>query len=152
MDGVHNKNSNIPLGGVSYSPNLLLMCSQRCSIGLRSGDCAGHCRRVNPWFLNHSWAFCRCVWGHCLADICSSCMTLFMSLPCEPPVASTLLSSPLTPFLQTSSMPLQQPFPLLSWNCTTCLTNSLEVSKHRSPPPTSYPFFCFFFCSSTASS
>src|SRR3979490_718770 len=40
-------NSNIPPGGVSYSPNLLLMCSQRCSIGLRSGDCAGHCRRVN---------------------------------------------------------------------------------------------------------
>src|SRR3979490_2266278 len=50
-------NSNIPPGGVSYSPNLLLVCSQRCSIGLRSGDCAGHCRRVNPSFLNHSWAF-----------------------------------------------------------------------------------------------
>ena len=62
-------NFNIPLGGISYSPNLLLMCSQRGSIGLRSGDCAGHCRRVNPWCLNYSWAFCRCVWDHYLADI-----------------------------------------------------------------------------------
>ena len=24
-------------------------------MGLRSGDCVGHCRRVNPWFLNHFW-------------------------------------------------------------------------------------------------
>ena len=33
------------------------MCSQTCSIGLRSGNCAGYCRSLNPWFLNHSWAF-----------------------------------------------------------------------------------------------
>src|SRR6266550_6640292 len=50
-------NSCTPLGGVSYCWSLALRCCQRCSMGFRSGDWAGHFRGVILLSENHSSAF-----------------------------------------------------------------------------------------------
>src|SRR5258706_3917526 len=54
-----------PVGGVSYCWSLALSCCQRCSMGFRSGDWAGHFRGMMLLSENHLSAFWRCVLGHC---------------------------------------------------------------------------------------
>ena len=78
-------NSNIPLSVISNSPNLLLICSQRYSIGSRSGDCASHYGRVNPLFWTIPGPFCRYVWGHfATSKICKVPIHLTINLTCMP--------------------------------------------------------------------
>jgi len=53
-----------PFGGTSYLPNLLFNHPINALWDLKSGDCTAMEGVWNPWFLNHSWLSCRCVWGH----------------------------------------------------------------------------------------
>ena len=56
--------SKIPAGAFSYSPSLFLRWFHRCSMGLISGDWAGHGRTLNPCSLNQVVAFLHlCFWA-----------------------------------------------------------------------------------------
>ena len=58
-------NSCTSLGGLLYMQSCCLRCSQRCSMGLRSRDCAGHDRTLISLSSNHSVAF----WDMCLGSL-----------------------------------------------------------------------------------
>ena len=56
-------NSRIPTGTLLYCPSLFLRRFHRCSMGLSSGDCAGHGRILNPYSLNQVVALLRLCFG-----------------------------------------------------------------------------------------
>src|SRR5882762_3568045 len=56
-------NSCTPLGGVSYCWSWALSCCQRCSMGFRSGDWAGHFMGMMLLSENHLSAFFEVCFG-----------------------------------------------------------------------------------------
>src|SRR5262245_21858830 len=48
--------SSMLVGSFLYAASRCLRCCHRCSIGFRSGDCAGHSSTETPWAASHSRA------------------------------------------------------------------------------------------------
>ena len=79
-------NSWTPLGGIGYSLNLFFKCTNKCLIGLRSGDQVGH---RSTWILlssNHLVAFFKICLGllSCWKILSSSSTSNFSKLSTTP--------------------------------------------------------------------
>src|SRR3979490_58529 len=77
-----------PLGGMSYCWSLALRCCQRCSMGFRSGDWAGHFMGMMLLSENHLSAFFEVCFGSL------SCWKYHLSLAIS---KLSILSSPPPP-------------------------------------------------------
>src|SRR5882762_451557 len=98
-------NSCTPVGCVSYFWSVALRCCQRCSMGFRSGDWAGHFRGMMLWSENHFSAFLEVCFGSlsCWKYRSSSAISRLSKLSSTPSSRiSQYCSASITPCTYTS--------------------------------------------------
>src|SRR5258705_7460459 len=133
-------NSCTPVGGVSYCWSLVLRYFQRCSMGFRSGDWAGHFRGMMLLSENHWSAFLEVCFGSlsCWKYHSSSAISKLSKLSSTPSsTISQYCSASILPCTSTSFPTLFQPIhpQTIRLFPPPCLTVGVVVWPDSGSPP-----------------
>ena len=148
-----SQSSKTPWEGTSYSPNFLFRWVLRCSIGFRSGDCAGHNKTSISWSWNQFLAFLQvclgllCCWKMMAPGSCHKMQGCFAGDPPESWYKGPhpFIQPPSTAYSPKLSKSLLQT-PGFCQRMTVCLTNLSLISNLHWITDHFWDYFWDSFC------